>query len=162
MAMMHPNPQTDAIDRWSTNRNGTALWLHATAVAVDGKGLLILGASGSGKSSLAIDLISLGALLIADDGVWLETAADPALLERPKTATDLIEARNVGLIRAGMTLAAAPLVLAVDLDRAETERLPPIHSIALGDRRIPLLHAAHQHRLAPTLHLMLRHGRAEP
>ena len=105
MAMMHPNPQADAIDRWSTNRNGTALWLHATAVAVDGKGLLILGASGSGKSSLAIDLISLGALLIADDGVWVETAADPALLERPKTATDLIEARNVGLIRAGMTLA---------------------------------------------------------
>jgi HPr kinase/phosphorylase len=157
---MHPAPED--IDRWAKARDGTALWLHATAVAVDGRGLLILGASGTGKSSLALDLLALGATLISDDGVWLQTAPDLALLERPAQATGAIEARHVGLIRVGTTLAAAPLVLAVDLDRAETDRLPPLRTIALGDRRIPMLHAAGQHRLAPALLLILRHGRAEP
>ena len=41
--------------------------LHATCVAVDGRGLLILGPSGSGKSALALQLIALGAQLVADD-----------------------------------------------------------------------------------------------
>ena len=84
------------------------------------------------------------------------------MLERPEHATDLIEARHIGLIRAGVTLARAPLELIVDLDRAEQDRLPPRRTIALGDRRIPLLHAGGQHRLAPALLLMMRHGRAEP
>ena len=155
-------PDPDPIDRWAKARKDGAVWLHATAVCVEGKGLLILGASGSGKSSHAIALLALGATLISDDGVWLQTGAEPALLERPAQATGLIEARHIGLIRAGATLAAAPLVLAVDLDRAETQRLPPLRSIATGDRRIPLLHAAGQHGLAPALILMMRHGRAEP
>lgn len=157
---MYPDPED--IDRWATARNDTALWLHATAVAVDGKGLLILGASGAGKSSLALELLALGATLISDDGVWLQTAPNPALLERPTQATGLIEARHIGLIRAGPTATSAPLTLVVDLDRAEPDRLPPRRTIALGDRRIPMLHAAGQHRFAPALLLMLRHGRAEP
>jgi HPr kinase/phosphorylase len=157
---MQPEPET--IDPWVKSRMGTAVWLHATAVAVDGRGLLILGASGTGKSSLAIELLTLGAKLISDDGVWLQTAENPPLLERPSQATSLIEARGIGLIGAGDPLESAPLALAVDLERAENNRLPPRRSIALGDRYIPLLHAARQHRLAPALILMIRHGRAEP
>lgn len=157
---MHPDPEP--ITPWVTAQNDTALWLHATAVAIDGRGLLILGASGSGKSSLAIELIALGGVLICDDGVWLHTATDPAMLARPKQATDLIEARHIGLLHAGATLDRAPLKLIVDLDRAEEHRLPPRRTIALGDRRIPLLHAGGQHRLAPALWVMMQHGRAEP
>jgi HPr kinase/phosphorylase len=155
---MHPPPEP--IETWATARKGSALWLNATAVALDGQGLLVLGAPGAGKSGLALDLMSLGAVLISDDGVWLETTT--ALLERPAQATGWIEARQIGLIRAGPTLATAPLCLAVDLDRTEAERLPPLRTIALGDRRIPLLHAGGRHRIAPALILMMRHGRAEP
>jgi len=43
--------------------------IHASCVAVDGKGLLITGASGSGKSALALQLMAFGAHLIADDRV---------------------------------------------------------------------------------------------
>ncbi len=43
--------------------------LHASAVAVDGRGCLITGASASGKSTLALEMIALGAELVADDRV---------------------------------------------------------------------------------------------
>jgi len=42
---------------------------HASCVDFDGKGVLILGASGSGKSSLALACMSLGARLVGDDYV---------------------------------------------------------------------------------------------
>ena len=41
--------------------------LHASCVSINGNGVLICGSSGSGKSSLAINLIALGAELVADD-----------------------------------------------------------------------------------------------
>lgn len=157
---MHPEP--DPIARWVTARKGTALWLNATAVAVDGQGLLLLGAPGTGKSTLAIAMMALGAVLISDDGVWLQSGGTPAMLERPEQARDLIEARGIGLIRSGPTIARAPLVLAVDLDRPATARLPLRHTIALGDSTVPLIHAAGEHGLAPALLLMMRQGRAEP
>lgn len=46
--------------------------LHASCVALDGRGLLILGPSGSGKSALALELMALGADLVADDRTEIE------------------------------------------------------------------------------------------
>ena len=43
--------------------------IHATCIEVDGVGVLIRGASGSGKSDLALRLIDAGATLVADDRV---------------------------------------------------------------------------------------------
>ena len=34
--------------------------LHATTIALEGQGLMILGPSGSGKSSLALELMAVG------------------------------------------------------------------------------------------------------
>ena len=53
--------------------------LHATAVAIGEAGILIRGASGSGKSSLAMDLIFVArhqarfASLVGDDRIDLDT-----------------------------------------------------------------------------------------
>ena len=41
--------------------------IHASCVAFGGKGVLLLGASGAGKSSLALRLVDDGARLVADD-----------------------------------------------------------------------------------------------
>jgi hypothetical protein len=71
---------------------------QATCVAIGGRGVLIEGAPGSGKSSLALALIDRGAELVGDDGVLLEPAGD-RLMARPHPNTrDLIEVRNLGLL----------------------------------------------------------------
>ena len=44
---------------------------QASAVAINGRALLIEGEPGAGKSSLALALIDRGAQLIGDDGVAL-------------------------------------------------------------------------------------------
>ena len=43
------------------------LTIHGTELEIDGKGVLIIGKSKSGKSTTAIQLIALGSKLIADD-----------------------------------------------------------------------------------------------
>ena len=152
----------EPITRWVTGRDSDALWLHATAVAMGETGILILGAAGSGKSSLALALMAHGATLIADDGVRLRATSEAVLLERPASSPDLIEARGVGLLRGGPITSAARLAIAVDLDRRETERLPPRRLVAIGDRSYPLILGGQAPTLAASLVIMARHGRAEP
>ncbi len=56
-----------------------ALPMHACAVEVDGRAILICGAAGSGKSTLAAGLLAAGASFIADD----LTAVVPTLGSAP-------------------------------------------------------------------------------
>ncbi len=116
--------------------------LHGTVVALDGRGLLILGASGAGKSALALDLIALGAGLVADDLVRLTLVRGELVADRPGQWRQdaLIEARGIGIL----SLPAArptPVALVVDLGRVTTERLPPArHWSALG-KVLPMIAA---------------------
>ncbi len=86
-----------------------------TAVSIKGRGVLIEGAPGSGKSSLALALIDRGAILVGDDGVAL-TAQNGSLLAGPAPATaGLIEVRNVGLVLMPfLDRAAIALVIVLD------------------------------------------------
>ena len=109
--------------------------LHASAVAFpspDGAfGVLVLGASGSGKSGLVLRLMALGARLVSDDRVVLRR--DPAgflIAAAPAPITGLVEARGVGILRAPAG-GPVPVCLAVDLDAAPGGRLPPRRKILL-------------------------------
>ncbi len=134
--------------------------IHASAVAVDGRGVLILGPSGSGKSSLALQLIALGGQLIADDQVMLHRAGDAVIAAAPATLAGLIEARGIGLIRAPS--APAPLALVVDLGQAETERLPPIRHTGVMDMPLPLVLGPLTAHLSAAICQLLRGGRIDP
>ncbi|MSO78743.1 MAG: hypothetical protein EXQ79_03965 [Acidimicrobiia bacterium] len=51
--------------------------MHASAVAVDGDGVLVTGASGSGKSTTCLACVAAGWSFIADDFCMVTTGSDP-------------------------------------------------------------------------------------
>jgi HPr kinase/phosphorylase len=135
--------------------------LHATAVAVAGRGLLILGASGSGKSGLALRLMALGARLVADDQVLLTRAGDSLLAEAPARLAGLVEARGIGILRV-TPAGRVPLAWAVDLDRPPEARLPQADTIALIGVPLHLIRGRGLPNLDAMLTVLLHNGRAEP
>ena len=131
--------------------------IHASAVAIEGRGLVILGASGAGKSALALELIALGATLVSDDRVAVDPLPEGGLgLAAPEAIRGRIEARGVGLLRLPSTRALA--AMAVDLDRLETGRLPDPREIVIAGVALPLVGRVEGSAFAPILHLCLKWG----
>jgi serine kinase of HPr protein (carbohydrate metabolism regulator) len=104
--------------------------IHASAVLVGPRAVLIQGPSGSGKSRLALDLLQAAtqnlipfARLVADDRACVE-AAHGRLLVRPAAAlAGLIEVRGLGIRRVPCEQVAV-VGFAVELDAEDAERLP--------------------------------------
>ena len=121
--------------------------VHASAVLVGARAVLIRGPSASGKSRLALELLEAartGALrfarLVADDRVHLE-AIGGRLLARPAEAlAGLIEVRGVGLLRVTHEPRAV-IGLVVDLDAPDAQRLPTAdqRSIEINGILVPRL-----------------------
>jgi serine kinase of HPr protein (carbohydrate metabolism regulator) len=107
--------------------------VHATAVAIGRKGVLLRGRSGSGKSDLALRLIDGGAKLIADDVVELERRGRSVEVRAPRALRGKMEVRGVGIL-AVPSMARARLVLVVDLvGKGAVERYPePAFAPLLG------------------------------
>jgi len=113
------------------------LLYQASCVAVAGRGLMIAGPPGSGKSSLALALIDRGAVLVGDDGVSL-TMRDSALwADPPPNTAGLIEVRNVGLVR--FPSCSAPVALLLRLDTAAPRHVEQVDRLDILDTAIPSL-----------------------
>ncbi|HEX8216268.1 MAG TPA: HPr kinase/phosphatase C-terminal domain-containing protein [Allosphingosinicella sp.] len=98
------------------------LTVHAGCIAIGGRGVLMSGASGRGKSDLALRLIDRGARLVSDDYTMLRVVAERLIASAPPAIAGRIEIRGVGL--AGIEpLPEAAVCLLIDLD-ARPERLP--------------------------------------
>jgi len=132
--------------------------MHASCVAVAGRGLLILGPSGAGKSALALQVMALGGDLVADDRVDLQAEAGLLVARCPPRLRGLIEARGLGILRAA-PVAQAPVHLVVDLAREEVARLPPCHHISLLGVELPLALRVSGAHFPGALVQWLRHGR---
>lgn len=119
-----------------------AVNLHATAVALDAaRGVLILGRSGAGKSALGLELMALGAQLVSDDRVGVARRDGALWASAPAAIRGRIEARGIGLLEAP-PLDTARLVLVVDLDRPEPDRLPPHRVTEILGISLPLVFSA--------------------
>ena len=72
--------------------------IHASCVAIGGRGVLLLGKSGVGKSDLALRLIAEGARLVADDRTILFAIRGALHAKAPETIKGLLEIRGVGIV----------------------------------------------------------------
>jgi len=73
--------------------------LHGVLVDVNGIGVLLLGESGTGKSECALDLVTRGHCLVADDVVEIWRAGTQAVLGRgPLRIRHHMEIRGLGII----------------------------------------------------------------
>lgn len=98
--------------------------LHASAIAIDGKAVLLRGPSGVGKSDLALRLMDEGAVLVADDYVELTAADGHILLNAPTNIQGQMEVRGIGLIERPFA-ENVPLLLVCDLVvTGSIDRLP--------------------------------------
>ena len=104
--------------------------VHASAVLVGARAVLIRGPSGSGKSRLALELMEAGhagrlrfVRLVADDRAHLEAIGGRLLARPAETLAGLIEVRGAGLLRVPHEPSAV-VGLVVDLAAADASRLP--------------------------------------
>lgn len=130
---------------------------HGSCVALDGRGVLILGRSGSGKSSLVLKLMALGCDLVADDQVRLQPRDGAIIATAPERLSGLVEARGIGLMRMH-AVDSARLLLAVDLDREAAARLPQPELFCITDACIPLIAGQNRPILPYVLMAGLRSG----
>jgi HPr kinase/phosphorylase len=105
--------------------------VHASAVLVGDRAVLIRGPCGSGKSRLAFDLLLAGragliapAALVGDDRVHLWPHQGMLMVRPAPALAGLIEIHGLG-IRHCDFVPEARIGLVVDLDATDAERLPP-------------------------------------
>ena len=134
-----------------------SLILHASCVAVNGRGLLLRGPSGAGKSTLALHLMALGAALVADDTTVLLRSGERVIAQCPPAGRGLIEARGIGLLRA-VPQQTVPLSHVVDLGPPEA-RLPPLRHVTLCGVDVPLHRCTGGIESAGALMQLMRGGR---
>ncbi|MEW6645159.1 MAG: HPr kinase/phosphatase C-terminal domain-containing protein [Pseudomonadota bacterium] len=116
--------------------------VHASAVRVGDRAVLIRGPSGAGKSRLAFDLIIAGragqippTVLVGDDRLLL-VEQDGLLIARPVPAlAGLIEIRGLGVRRCDF-VPEATVGLVVDLAAPDAERLPPPAALETREKGI--------------------------
>jgi HPr kinase/phosphorylase len=123
--------------------------IHATAVLVGNRAVLICGPSGAGKSRLAFELMLAGragqippAVLVGDDRVHLQASGGQLRVRPASQLAGLIEIRGLGIRRCDFA-GEATVGLVVDLAAADAARLPApealqalIHGIKIP--RIPI------------------------
>jgi len=88
-----------AASAWLEERLAPEMLLHGDLVEVHGLGVLILGKSGIGKSEAALDLISRGHRLVADDVVHVRRISPTELRGRAAPLLEHhMEIRGLGVI----------------------------------------------------------------
>jgi HPr kinase/phosphorylase len=111
--------------------------IHASAVLVGDRAVLVRGPSGSGKSRLAFDLILAGragqlasARLVGDDRVHVWRHGEQLMVRPAPALAGLIEIRGLGIRRCDYA-SQASIGLIADLDASDAERLPPASSLQI-------------------------------
>lgn len=133
---------------------------HASTVALNDRAVLVRGASGSGKSALALGLMAMGCSLVADDQTILTRHGDHLIATCPPRIAGLIEARGLGLLNA-LPAGPTPVAFCVDLDHISAERLPIHRTVSYLGVSLPLLHKVEREHFAAAILQYLKLGRSD-
>lgn len=90
--------------------------LHGTLMNVYGKGVLIMGDSGVGKSELALELIKRGHVLIADDRVVTYNVHNSIVGKSPEILEGVLEVRGIGIINVMQMFGASSILESIQVD----------------------------------------------
>ena len=139
--------------------------LHAGCISYRGRGVLIFGDAGVGKSSLALRMISEDArqwtMLVADDRTVLERRGSLLYATPPPALAGKMELRNVGILRLPYR-ERVPLCLALTLlaCKSDSPRLPEPQKLLIKDVPLPHFRLPSHDPLLPQklLHLLLQRG----
>src|SRR6478736_6234613 len=96
--------------------------VHASAVARDGRAVLISGPSGSGKSDLTLRLLDRGFTLVSDDQTLVKKDGDKLVASAPPNIAGKLEIRGIGIVEME-TVTNMPVALLVELT-SDIQRLP--------------------------------------
>ena len=120
---------------------------QASAIAINGRGVLIEGEPGSGKSSLALTLIDRGAMLIGDDGVALARKGEAIIASPPPNIAGKIEIRHVGI--ADLPTTSAPVALIILLAESAPRPVAMDETCEILDLAVPCVILPHSDPYLP-------------
>ena len=121
---------------------------------INGSGVLIVGSSGSGKSSLATNLLALGSKLVADDRCELVKKNNRFSVSKPASLPNSIEIRGVGLVSVPMVVETS-LDWVVNMDEAEKERMPDLRFTEIDGYKIPTIFGKNMDDLASRIYVLV-------
>lgn len=110
--------------------------VHATAVAIGGRAMLITGESGAGKSDLALRLIDRGAVLVSDDQVLLDRDGGRLVASAPERIIGKMEVRGIGIVPISCR-SPMPVALLIDL-ALSPDRMPEPRQRVLAGVALPV------------------------
>jgi serine kinase of HPr protein (carbohydrate metabolism regulator) len=118
------------------NEQPTSARVHATTVAIGGRGVMLVGASGAGKSDLALRLIDRGAMLVSDDYTDLVQRGGALIATPPSPIAGKLEIRGLGIVEhAFATSIAVELVVSLgdEIDRMPEPRWRTIAGVRVRE-----------------------------
>lgn len=124
---------------------------HCSVLAIDGAGILIEGAPGSGKTSLALGLVDtarargLKAALVCDDQAMLANRDGRLVASAPGAIAGLAELRGYGITRVDHLASCEIGVVARLIGDEDLARMPEAKRITLLDVELPLLELPRRH-----------------
>lgn len=98
--------------------------IHATSVFMNGQGVLIIGKSAVGKSSLALALIEQGGFLISDDVTFLNEKDGKLYASCDEKWKGCLEVRGFGIVQGMPAKSISKIDYLIELTDEKPERMP--------------------------------------
>jgi HPr kinase/phosphorylase len=144
-----------------TTRHTDGMQMHASSISYPEGGVLLIGASCSGKSDIALRCIDRGARLVADDRVDIAAYDGVLYASAPERIAGKLEVRGVGILTLPYVQKAALSVVVNLVERQEIERLPEASFFDCLGLQLPLLSLyAFEESATAKIRFFLQYGHA--